>query len=103
MQEDFDEAVDSEWSPVAPPPDDIPNIDEWEVVKESRMDIVHNPHNKSGDEGDGKHSEQGGRLYPNFEGLLPSDISIISKVISQLMGFMTIVIYTIHSDIGVMS
>ena len=46
LQADFDEAVDSEWLPVASPPDDIPDLDGWEAVHESRMGIIHNPHHK---------------------------------------------------------
>ena len=41
-------------------------------------------------------------IYPDFEGLLPSDISVTSKVISQLIG--RVCDYSIYlSDIGVMS
>ena len=43
LQADFDDAADADWSPVhSEATENIPGIDEWEAIEDSRPDIVHN-------------------------------------------------------------
>ena len=43
LQADFDEAVDADWSPVrSEATENIPGLDEWQAIEDSRPDIVHN-------------------------------------------------------------
>ena len=43
LQADFDDAADADWSPVrSEATENIPGIDEWEAIDDSRPDIVHN-------------------------------------------------------------
>ena len=43
LQEDFDNAVDADWTPVPSEAiENIPGIDEWQNIDETRPDIVHN-------------------------------------------------------------
>eukprot|EP00435_Cladocopium_sp_Y103_P023367 s819_g5.t1 len=45
LQEDFDEAVDAEEkSPVHDAQEDIPDLDSWETLEQTRTDVVHNPY-----------------------------------------------------------
>ena len=50
LQADFDEAVDADWSPVrSEATENIPGLDEWQAIEDSRLDIVHNAFDREDD------------------------------------------------------